>query len=75
MKKINTMALTENATRVYLGTDMRDMARKILFDELEKSGWQWAIFNEDEPDRNNGMIECILDAMEKFKKLRKHTQL
>jgi len=46
---------------------MRNKARKILFKELEKSGYQWVIFNEDNPNRNNGIIECILDAMEKFK--------
>jgi hypothetical protein len=51
---------------------MREQARKILFNELEKSGWQWVIFNEDEPSRNSGIVECILDAMEKFKNANKH---
>jgi hypothetical protein len=46
---------------------MRKKARKILFEELEKSGWQWVVFNEDNPDKNNGIVECILDAMQKFK--------
>ncbi len=32
------MALTENATRVYLGTDMGDMARKMEFDRFH-SAW------------------------------------
>lgn len=50
---------------------MRKKARKILFEELEKSGWQWAIFNEDEPNKTSGLIECVLDAMEKFKKVKK----
>lgn len=45
---------------------MRKKARKILFEELEKSGWQWIVFNEDNPKKNNGIVECILDAMEKF---------
>jgi hypothetical protein len=48
---------------------MRKKARKILFEELENSGWQWTIFNEEEPNKNNGIIECVLDAMEKFKVL------
>lgn len=46
---------------------MRETARKILFQELEKSGWQWVIFNEECPAKNNGIVECVLDAMEKFK--------
>lgn len=50
---------------------MRNKARKILFDELEKSGWQWAIFNPEEPDKNNAIVECVLDAMEKYKNLHK----
>jgi len=52
---------------------MRNKAKKILFKELEKSGWQWAIFSEDEPNKNNGIIECVLDAMEKFKNLQTQT--
>lgn len=32
------MTLTENATRVYLGTDMGDMARKMEFDRFH-SAW------------------------------------
>lgn len=51
----------------------RNKARKILFEELEKSGMQWVIFNEDEPHRNNGIIECIIDAMQKFKKEKKNS--
>lgn len=39
----------------------------MLFDQLEKSGWQWVVFNEEHPDKNNCIIECILDAMVKFK--------
>lgn len=46
----------------------RKKARKILFDELAKSGWQWVVFNEDEPTKNNGIVETILDAMIKFDK-------
>ena len=53
---------------------MRNKARKILFDELEKSGWQWAIFNADEPNKNNGIVECVLDAMEKYKNLNKKSR-
>lgn len=45
-------------------------ARKLLFKELEKSGWQWAVFNEEDPNKNNGIIECILDAMLKYKELK-----
>lgn len=47
--------------------NMRNKARNILFRELKKSGWQWAVFNEENPKKNNGMVECILDAMMKFK--------
>ena len=46
---------------------MRSKARKILFEKLEKEGWQWVIFNEEEPNRNNAIIEIIIDAMEEFK--------
>lgn len=49
---------------------MRDKARKILFEELEKSGWQWVVFNEENPSKNNGIIECLLDAMQKFRKIK-----
>lgn len=49
---------------------MRQKAKKILFNELENSGWQWVIFNEEAPNKSTGIIECILDAMEKFRKLK-----
>lgn len=49
---------------------MRNKAKKILFEELKKSGWQWVIFNEDDPNKSSGLIECVLDAMEKFKKVK-----
>lgn len=50
---------------------MRNKAKKILFEELEKSGWQWTIFNEEQPDKSNGIIETIIDAMVKFKSSKK----
>ena len=50
---------------------MRNKARKILFDTMEYQGCQWVIFNEDEPNRNNGIIESVIDAMVKFKNLDK----
>lgn len=53
---------------------MRKKAREILFEELERSGWQWVIFNEEFPDKNSGIIECIIDAMEKYKKSKKNVE-
>ena len=51
---------------------MRNTAKKILFKELEKSGWQWVIFKENDPNKSNGIIECISDAMVKFKNSKKN---
>ncbi len=50
---------------------MRKEARKILFEELKRSGWQWVVFNEEEPNRDNGIVKSILDAMIKYKKTNK----
>lgn len=52
---------------------MRTKAREILFKELENSGYEWVLFNEEKPMNNNGIVECVLDAMLKFKNGQKPT--
>ncbi len=65
--QIDSDAAIINWNKRDTGTTDRKKARTILFKELEKSGYQWVLFNEEEPNRNNGIIECVLDAMSKFK--------
>lgn len=57
------MALTENAMRVYLGTDMGDTARKMEFDEF-RSAWNakivmFSISNEEEDTKTCEAMKAI----------------
>lgn len=55
-------------------SDNRDKAKQILFETLQKSGWEPVLFQTPSVTDSSGLIDTVIDAMIKFKKTRIRTK-